>query len=311
MRRLSQEEWIQRASKVHNNKYDYSKVFYKSGTKKVVIICKDHGVFEQKASNHLFLKRGCPKCSSAVLLSIDEWISKSIKFHGTFYDYSKSIFTGVKNKINIICPIHGEFSQIAEKHFTGGCRSCAKNKPIDLDSFLKRAYIAHGKYYDYSMIAKCNGKDSKVKIICPQHGLFTQTINNHLLGKGCKHCAVGNSSKKEQLWLDQCQVPKSSRNINIFINNKKFCVDGFLEKEKIIYEFLGDFWHGHPKKFNPNKIHPFIKKPFKDIFLSTILKIRFLRSNGYKVICIWESSFDKQQRKLKNVKDTSYRRVAV
>ena len=49
-------EWIEKAKAVHGDKYDYSLVKYKTTHEKVKIICKEHGVFEQPASNHL---RGC------------------------------------------------------------------------------------------------------------------------------------------------------------------------------------------------------------------------------------------------------------
>ena len=50
-----------RSSKVHNNKYDYSKVIYNNASTKVEIICPTHGSFFQKPSNHLSGK-GCPIC---------------------------------------------------------------------------------------------------------------------------------------------------------------------------------------------------------------------------------------------------------
>lgn len=50
--RYTTESWIQKAREVHNNKYDYSKVEYKSANEKVCIICPEHGEFWQKASHH-------------------------------------------------------------------------------------------------------------------------------------------------------------------------------------------------------------------------------------------------------------------
>lgn len=35
-------------------------------------------------------------------------------------------------------------------------------------------------------------------IICPEHGEFLQTPNNHLRGKGCPKCAKQNNSKLEK-----------------------------------------------------------------------------------------------------------------
>jgi len=63
-KRVTQKEFIKRAKLIHNNKYDYSLVKYKDSRLKIKIICPIHGVFEQKANNHL-RGQGCPKCKDS------------------------------------------------------------------------------------------------------------------------------------------------------------------------------------------------------------------------------------------------------
>ena len=91
--------------------------------------------------------------------------------HGDKYDYSKVDYRGCKSSIKIICPIHGEFEQIATSHLSGrGCRICGfRNK--DTNYFIQEAKKVHGDKYDYS---KVDYKESKqeVIIICPEHGEF-------------------------------------------------------------------------------------------------------------------------------------------
>lgn len=55
------------------------------------------------------------------------------------------------------------------------------------DIFIKRAKEIHGDKYDYSLVDYVNAK-TKVEIICPVHGKFTQIPYNHLSGKGCMEC---------------------------------------------------------------------------------------------------------------------------
>jgi hypothetical protein len=236
-------------------------------------------------------------CRGGVLISRDDWIQKAKKCHGDFYSYSKVDFQGVKKRVLITCPIHGDFWQIAEKHFEYGCRDCAGNKPLTSDIFIERARRLHDDKYDYCLVTKVSGKDTKVSIVCPKHGLFKQLVNNHLQGKGCKYCSAGNSSKKEQKWLDDCRVPNDSahRNVLVHIGGRKFCVDGIFQREQLIYEFLGDFWHGHPKKFDPRARNRINKKQFSELFEYTVDRIRWFRLHGYKVICVWESNFDKRK----------------
>ena len=64
-RRLSAREFIKRAKSVHGDLYDYSEVNYKSKDTKVNITCKEHGVFQKRPHNHVYLRQGCPECSRA------------------------------------------------------------------------------------------------------------------------------------------------------------------------------------------------------------------------------------------------------
>lgn len=55
--------------------------------------------------------------------------------------------------------------------------------------FIQKAILVHGEEkYDYSLVDYINTR-TKVIIICPVHGEFEQSPNNHLSGKGCPKCA--------------------------------------------------------------------------------------------------------------------------
>jgi len=45
-----------------------------------------------------------------------EFISKCIIKHDNKYDYSKTIYKTSKEKVTIVCKIHGEFEQKANDH---------------------------------------------------------------------------------------------------------------------------------------------------------------------------------------------------
>jgi hypothetical protein len=61
-KRLTTIEFINRARKIHGDKYDYSQSVYLNTYTKLKIKCQIHGYFEQSPEHHL---RGhkCPKCS--------------------------------------------------------------------------------------------------------------------------------------------------------------------------------------------------------------------------------------------------------
>lgn len=65
-KRLTTKEFIEKAKKVHGDKYDYSKVEYVNSDTKVCIICPKHGEFWQRAVDHT-IGRGCSKCGRELL----------------------------------------------------------------------------------------------------------------------------------------------------------------------------------------------------------------------------------------------------
>jgi len=55
------------------------------------------------------------------------------------------------------------------------------------DIFVNKSKIIHNNKYDYSLVEYKNMK-TKVKIICPEHGVFQQRPEHHLNSHGCKIC---------------------------------------------------------------------------------------------------------------------------
>lgn len=129
MRRKTTEEFIERARKVHGEKYDYSKVKYVNNCTKVCIICPEHGEFWQTPNDHLS-GRGCPKCALEKFRSnTEEFIEEAKKIHGDKYDYSKVNYINNYTKVCIICPEHGEFWQTPSNHLSGrGCSICSESR---------------------------------------------------------------------------------------------------------------------------------------------------------------------------------------
>lgn len=198
-KRSTLEEFIAKAHAVHGNKYDYSRVVYMNNRTKVCIICSEHGEFWQSPEKHT-LGRGCPACGVALVhdkqrSNVAEFIIKAKKIHGGKYDYSKVNYRGNKVKVCISCPEHGDFWQVPNSHLSGrGCPICGKATTRSslrdtLDSFIKKARVKHGNKYDYSLVEYIDSIH-KVKIICPEHGVFEQTPAMHLSENGCPKCGI-------------------------------------------------------------------------------------------------------------------------
>lgn len=125
------QKFIKKSSIVHKNRYDYSKVIYKSATKPVIITCPVHGDFEQIPYSHS-IGHGCLKCYGTVKLTKKEFIEKSRIGHGYKYDYSKVAYKNNTTPVEIICPKHGSFYQIPANHMGAGvyhgCPTCSESK---------------------------------------------------------------------------------------------------------------------------------------------------------------------------------------
>ena len=194
----------------HKNKYDYSLVEYIDFITKVKIICPIHGVFEQSPKNHL-RTNGCSECYDENKKNTKKYIiKKSNEIFITKYDYSLvDDIIDVKTKLKIMCPIHGIFEKRYDAHLSGqGCLLC---KDDELTFFITKSNKKHNNKYDYSLVIYINNK-TKVKIICPIHGIFEQRPDNHL-HNGCPYCS----------------------------NNLKSSKDKFEEKSNIIYNYRFDY----------------------------------------------------------------------
>lgn len=140
MWRKDEKFYIKQALELHQGKYDYSLVEYKTCKEKIKIICPKHGVFEVIAGNHInpLLLRGCSKCKGGIKLTTEEFIKKARQNHGDKFDYSKVNYINTDTKVKIICPIHGEFLQKPSKHLLAifGCQKCFRESTISLKALL-------------------------------------------------------------------------------------------------------------------------------------------------------------------------------
>lgn len=158
-----------------------------------------------------------------------EFKERGDKIFNNFYDYSKvNIINGLKDKVIVICPIHGEFTIAAYHHLEGmGCKKCALDKQLN-KNWKEEANKIHNYKYNYDKYVYVNNK-TKGSIICPIHGEFQMSMNSHIHGKqGCPKCAQELKNKEKSLSLEEF-IKKSKEiygndlfNYNdvIYVNNK-------------------------------------------------------------------------------------------
>jgi hypothetical protein len=258
-----------KASIIHENKYDYSLVNYTNSGIVVDIICPIHGIFKQRPRNHL-KGQGCPYCNGTFRKTNDEFISEAIKVHGNKYDYSLIEYSNNKKNINIICPIHGIFSQRPQDHLYGrGCRICGGKDKKDFNVFINESNEIHNNFYNYDKTIYKNNW-TNIIVTCYIHGDFEVTPNNHLSKKsGCPKCKESLGEKNIRLYLE-------NRNFK-YITEKRFkdCrykqplpFDFYLSDYNILIEYDGlqhfesiDFFGGE-QRLNEQKIKDNIKTEY-------------------------------------------------
>lgn len=283
-RSKTQEQIIKDFILSHENKYDYSKVKYVDDSTKVCIICKEHGEFWQEPSSH---KRGhgCPKCYETTRTKSQEnFICDARKVYGDVYDYSKVNYIGHRERVCVICAIHGEFFPTAVGHLVReeGCPKCnLENKQKE---FINRALFVHCGAYDYSRV-EYKGQNKKVCIICPKHGEFWQLAKNHIKGYRCEKC--------KKLVLEDGTACDSQVEAYMYLIHKKEGIP-FLHNKRYGKELGGmrfDFYFPSTNTYEEITAYDFRSKfatnmenKLKDFYLKKIDKKKnFVEKNGGKL----------------------------
>jgi group I intron endonuclease len=205
IRQKSEDRFFKQAKKKWGDKYDYSKTVIVDRITPVTITCPIHGDFTVLPGNHVCKDKntgGCQQCSEERqhIESLEKGSVKVIKMikkkFGNKYSLDKFEYKGDKEKVTLICPIHGEFSMTpGNLRYSNGCPQCTLENAYRIkysggtneQVFEEQSRKVHGDKYDYSKVVYKH-QHKKVCIICPEHGEFYQKPNAHLSGFGCPKC---------------------------------------------------------------------------------------------------------------------------
>lgn len=252
-KRRNTEEWIKYLNEIHSNKYDYSKTDFSLGVMmKNIITCPKHGDWYVTIDNHSTKKSGCPKCSGDLSTNEKKEIAK--KIHNNKYSYDLILKNNIKNheKVEIICPIHGVFTQTWTNHVNmkQGCKKCRKVRSKltieDLKNKTQKLQLDNITYVWETYTEYL----TPMEMICKDHGSFRQSIANHLQGQRCPNCCKSKGEIKIKEYLE-------NKNIN-FIQEKTFndCIgdqsmlsfDFYIPSKNLCIEYDGEL-HFKPVSF--------------------------------------------------------------
>lgn len=147
------------------------------------------------------------------------------KYKDYNYDYSQVVYKSATDKVKIICPVHGEYEQTPAKFMEGRicpeCRGLKRKTYYTTEIFIEKAKSIHPEY-DYSETEYVE-YNTKLKVICPEHGEFYITPGHLLIGEE-------NVIRKD----------------HIVLRGKE--IDFYLPKYKIGIEYDGVYWHSEVYK---------------------------------------------------------------
>lgn len=238
MKRLTPFDFIKKATAIHGDQYDYSKILHVYASVQVTIICKKHNSeFQQRPHDHL-RGSGCPICSGKKKKTSEEFIQAARKVHGNKYSYDKVNYINNKTKVVITCNNHGDFEQTPGNHIglKQGCGKCGKRiktefiekvKKTTTKDFFERAKQIHGDKYNYEKVKYVNNR-TKVIITCPIHGDFDQAPDGHLnQEQGCPSCS-GKKKKTTEEFVQNAKeihgVKYSYDKVNYVNNSTKVVI---------------------------------------------------------------------------------------
>lgn len=225
---------IKLGNKRFNNKFDYSKVKYINNKSNVNIICPIHGEFQMTPYEHLSSQFGCKQCAVQFVAdkrkesNRETFFEYSRKIQENRYDYDEDSYNGIESFINIKCPIHGWFKQIASYHRNGcGCPKCARVMSKGEDEIAE--YIRTTFGYKISQRDRSVLKPRELDIYVPDRKIaieydgliwhsemYKKEMTNYHLSKTdeCKKNGIRLIHIFEDEWIEKPQIIKSMlRNI--------------------------------------------------------------------------------------------------
>lgn len=181
----------------------------------------------------------------------DLFIRRATELHGDKFTYIRDSFFKQKDKMQIICNIHGEFTQSPDKHIaenSKGCPKCwaairsemlltIKKKPkpiIDATSFLCRATEKYGDVFVYDLSNYSGITGNKISVTCNIHGVSHQTPVSHLSSAyGCPMCGSIMKVKNNTSDYDSVIVQLNNKYNGIY-EYPEYNKDNYKNKNSVI-----------------------------------------------------------------------------
>jgi len=251
-------------------------------------------------------------------------MKKSAYTHEEFVDKVKFVnpdisivgnYAGVEKKIEISCKHNG--SNMVYSYSLLKSRNCCRKGYFETRTLYNKKDIEQrkseiDKAFNLSINTKDavynDSRDKILNLICKDHNVvFDQWVGSLIKGIGCPQCGkehkhnagvsmlqvarkkqleLGNAkfvSKQETKWLDELGVVVRQH----WLSDVKYSVDGFNDQTNTVYLYHGSFWHGCPKTFDPEEVHPILKVKMKQLYKQTLNWENKIKQAGYNLVVKW------------------------
>ncbi len=303
-RKVEEKKFLEKAKKIHDNRYNYDKVDYINSSTKVIIVCENLHEYLIAPYHHL-AGRGCIYCSKELkkkgkeslnvkvikkpkkIWTKELFIEESKKIFGDKYDYSLVEFINMKTAVKIKCPKGHIYNQLPSGHIKGkNCFKCGVNEWTDAlkltnEEFIERSKDKFGKdAFDYSLVDYKTSKDYITLICKKKKHKFDVKAGKHISGAGCPLC----KNKSEIMLYDILHkyyeniiYQKFFKDIEIIkINPFDICLEDF----KIIVEVDGEQHFKYIEYFKGQTLEERQEVDF--------LKMLEISKIGYSIIRIYQ-----------------------
>ena len=300
--------FIEKAKKNFGDKYDYSLVNYVDRKTPIKIICPIHGVFEQKAGNHIDGK-GCFKCGvekrslNRAKNKSSETMDRLKKMYD--YDFSISKYTKAIEFIEFKCKKHGIQKMKPNDMLNGhGCPACgneAKNedRKLTIEEVKERSIAYHGDIWDFTNSKYGKNRSERIEVKCKNCGRINfKPIYRVIYGR-CDYCSKSQGESWVLRLLEEHKVeyiPEYSFEDCKYINTLPF--DFYLPKLNIVIEYQGEQHEKEIKFFNDKhrKEKDEIKRNYCKEHNIKEIEIWYWENVEEKLKIIWQTQQKQQKR---------------
>jgi very-short-patch-repair endonuclease len=265
------EVFIKKSIELWGYKYDYSRVDYIDYKTPVKIGYKGLW-YSQTPNKHLQGKR--IECQET-RMSTDNFIILSKGVWGDDrFDYSECEYLGTSVKVRLYDKLKNKWiEQVPKSHLKG-----YEVSKLTKEEFYERSNLIHDYKYQYNLDSYNSGLNTKLDIICGEHGLFTMKAATHIYGTGCSKCDEYKFNKIIKKYLDKNDISYKHQH---FFEHSGLPFDFYLPKYRTVIEFDGIQHHqpvehfGGLESYERLKTNDKIKNDYCEDNFIELIRIRY------------------------------------